>query len=104
MVYLLKLVRSSLDHCAAAARAASCGAAQAMRAGLDSTLSKCTRIEFGYRLREAAIDAQVQHLIEVAIIKPACPVDTDEISAHQSIYCGRIESIGELAHVPVLIP
>ena len=49
------------------------------------------------------IDGQVEHLIEVAVVEIAFPIDRDERAAHQIVDGSRIEAVDQFLHVQLVL-
>jgi len=61
------------------------------------------RVEVPDILRQTALDRHPQHLIEVAVVEMACPIDRQRCAAHDSLGCRRMVSLNQLIHVGLIL-
>ena len=67
---------------------------EAMRAGHDAPCGEIRGVKFRNNLRQLRRDAQLKHLVKVAIIELATPTNTQCAAAHQSIDGPRVKTVG----------
>ncbi len=68
--------------CAPATGACARRAAEAVPARDDASSGEFRRVEIVDCLRQLAGDAEFEHLVEVAIVKPPRPIHADEVTTH----------------------
>ncbi len=54
-------------------------------------------------MRKRRVNAEFEHLIEVAVVEPPLPIDADERAAHQSLNRAGVEGRNELSHVALFV-
>src|SRR5688500_10391734 len=88
---------------AAAARALSGGAAEAVPAGNDGSSSMSFGTEVADRTAGALLDRKLEHLIEIAVVEGTVPSDRHHGPAHQALDGERVVCGDDLVHVRVVV-
>ena len=74
-----------------------------MRAGSDAARIQACGIEIEYRLRSRGLNAKAEHLVEVAVVQSAGPIDADEAPTHQAIHGTWVEGVHQFCHIPFFV-
>src|SRR5262245_25815319 len=88
----------------AAARSRAGGAAITMAPDHDAAAEERGGIEVANVLRHDPIHAEVEHLVEVAVVEAAVPSHRDERPAHDPRNRGGVEGVDQTLHVTLEIP
>src|SRR5688572_6661120 len=98
-----RLCKRSSRNCTATTRADSRSTAEAMRTCTDSPAGELCRIELLYGLRQFTIDPELEHLVEVAIVQSAHPINAHESATHQALNGIWIEGLKQFTHITFLV-